>query len=250
MVRSVLAALVSFALCAGTQAQAESSSGWDFQVTPYAWLAGLGGEVGTIPGAPPVDVDLKFSDILDDLKFASMVTASARKDPLVFYADTTFVSTSSNVLLGGALFNSVGIKSKTTTLAFAVGRTISESSRGHVDLYAGARAWRLNNKFTIRSATGALALRKETASWIDPLIGITGRYRASDRWSLFGALELGGFGVGADSEWSVMAGATYDFSERVGLSFGWRHLEVDYSKTGVVFDVQQSGPFLGATFKF
>jgi hypothetical protein len=237
-------------MCVGAEAKAENSSGWQFRVTPYAWMSGLGGEVGTIPGAPPVDVDLKFSDILDDLEFASMVMASARKGRLVFYMDSTYASTSSNAPLGGVLFNSVGIKSKTTNLAFAVGRTVSESSNGYIDLYAGARAWWLDNKFTIRPVAGAATTRKETASWIDPLIGITGRYRASDRWSLFGTLEVGGFGVGADTEWSVMAGATYNISERVGLSFGWRHLEVDYSETGVVFDVQQSGPILGATFQF
>jgi hypothetical protein len=35
----------------------------------------------------------------------------------------------------------------------------------------------------------------------------------ADRWTLFGQAEVGGFGIGADSEWSVLAGATYDFSE-------------------------------------
>ena len=67
---------------------------------------------------------------------------------------------------------------------------------------------------------------------------------------MFGALEIGGFGVGAESEWSVTAGANYTMSERVDLTFGWRHLEVDYREAGVVFDARQTGPFVGATFKF
>lgn len=250
MLRSFFAALSVVAISAGTETRAESLPEWEFRITPYVWMSGLDGKVGAFPGTPPADVNLKFSDIVDDLDFASMVMASARKGPLVLFLDSTFVSTSTNAPLGGAIFNSAGIKSKTATLAFAAGGTISETSKGSVEAYAGARAWWLENEFTLRPVAGGAVARKEKASWIDPLIGITGRYRASDRWSLFGTLEVGGFGVGADIEWSVMAGATYNVSERFGLSFGWRHLAVDYSEAGILFDIQQSGPVLGATFQF
>jgi len=48
----------------------------------------------------------------------------------------------------------------------------------------------------------------------------------------------------------VLAGARYEFSDLWGVSFGWRHLEVDYDKDGIVFDVTQTGPVIGATFRF
>ena len=68
--------------------------------------------------------------------------------------------------------------------------------------------------------------------------------------TLVAARMLGGFGVGADLEWSVMAGATYAVTERFGLTMAWRYLAVDYEQDGIVFDVTQSGPLLGATFRF
>jgi hypothetical protein len=34
------------------------------------------------------------------------------------------------------------------------------------------------------------------------------------------------------------------------VSVGWRILAVDYEKDGIVFDVTQSGPLLGAKFWF
>jgi hypothetical protein len=148
------------------------------------------------------------------------------------------------------LFDSVAIKSETTTFALALGRTVAETPQGSLDAYVGARAWWLENRFTLNEVGGGLSSRTEKANWVDPLIGVAGRYALSDRWSLFGSLEVGGFGVGAESEWSVLAGATYHFSERFSTSFGWRHLEVDYDEDGVLFDVAQSGPLLGATFRF
>lgn len=242
------AALVSVALVsgvAGSQAQE-----WEFQVTPYAWMSGLSGDVGTIPGLPAGSVDLAFGDILEDLDFAGMLMASARSGPWVFYLDTTYVRTSSAEKLGGVVFDRAEIESETTTLALAVGRTLTRTPRGSVDAYLGARGWWLENTFELRGIGGGRIERTEKADWVDPLVGMAGRYRVADRWTLFGALEVGGFGVGADSEWSALAGATWQVGEAFGASFGWRHLEVDYDEGGVVFDVRQSGPVLGATFRF
>ena len=97
---------------------------------------------------------------------------------------------------------------------------------------------------------GGSADRTEKTDWVDPLVGVAGRCQASDRWPLFGAIEVGGSGVGADSEWSVLAGATYDVTDGFGVSAGWRHLEVDHDGNDVLFDLSQSGPVIGATFRF
>ena len=238
------------ALSAAGAAHAQSASDWEWQATPYAWMSGLKGDVGTVAGLPPTEVDMSFSDVLDDLDFAGMFLASARNGPWVFYLDTTYVKTSTTEPLGGILFDSIGIRSETTTFALAAGRTVASSPKGHLDAYVGARGWWLTNSFKLNGVNGGSTSETEKASWVDPLIGVAGRYQANDRWTLFGALETGGFGAGADSEWSVLAGATYAVSDRFGVSMGWRHMEVDYDKDGVLFDVKQSGPVLGATFRF
>lgn len=237
-------------LASASGAAAQSAADWEFQVTPYAWLSGLAGDVGTIPGLPAGSVDLSFGDILEDLDFAGMLMASARNGPWVVLVDATYVRTSSTETLRGVVFDSVTVESETTTLALAVGRTLAETERGSVDAYLGARAWWLENTFDLRGVGGGFSTRTEKADWIDPLIGIAGRARASDRWTLFGAFEVGGFGVGAESEWSAIAGATYQFTELFGASVAWRHLEIDYDEDGVLFNVRQSGPVLGATFRF
>lgn len=249
--KKTLWAYLILALIGGSSAaQAQGASGWEFQVSPYGWLTGLDGAVGAIPGAPPVDVDLSFGDILENLDVGGMLLASARKGPWVIYADTIYSRLTAKEELGGVIFDSVKIRNETAVFALAAGRTVAQSPQGSIDAYVGARAWSMKNRFELRDVGGGRSTRTEKADWIDPIIGISGRYRLADRWMLFGALEVGGFGVGADSEWSVLGGASYAFTERFAASFAWRHLEVDYDKNGILFDASLSGPVLGATFRF
>lgn len=226
-----------------------TAQSWEFEVTPYAWMAGLQGDLGTVPGYPSQPVDLSFGQIAEDLDYAFMLFASARSDPWVVFFDSTIVKTTSGEDVGGDLVNSVEIESKTSTLALAVGRTVAVGPAHRIDLYAGARAWWLENDYEVDTVLGK-GNRSEDASWVDPLVGAGGNYRASEDWNLFGSAEIGGFGVGADIEWTLMAGATYAINERFGVTFAWRHQVVDYNDDGIVYDVTQTGPLLGATFRF
>lgn len=245
-----LSALLAMVIV-GTSAEAQSQ--WEFNVTPYGWLAGLDGDLGTLPGVPSEEVSLSFGDILDDLDYGLFLFSSARNGPWVIFLDASAVQTTATEDIGGPIVDNIEIVSRTSNLALALGYSVARTNQYNIDVYGGARAWWLDNEITVKpqSATGLGKYKASSdASWIDPLIGVAGQYVASDSWTLFGGAEVGGFGVGADLEWSVMAGATYAFTETFGVSFGWRHLAVDYEQDGIVFDVSQSGPLIGATFKF
>lgn len=249
---------IAAALCASMSSllptsAAHAQAAWKFNVTPYAWLAGLDGDLGTVPGLPSQDVSLSFGDILDDLDYGLFLFASARNGPWVLYFDGSAVQTTSTEGIGGPIVDSIEVESRTSNLAIAAGRTVADSDRYLVDAYFGARAWWLDNEFTVapQPATGLARIKESTdASWVDPLVGIAGRYTVSDRWDLFGSAEIGGFGIGADLEWSVTAGGTYAVNDWFGLTAAWRYLAVDYEQDGVVFDVSQTGPLFGATFRF
>ena len=245
--------LFCVALCAapvGAHADPTQALSWQFQLTPYIWMSGLSGDVGTLPNGSPIEVDLSFRDVLEDLDIAGMVYGSARNDRWAVFLDATHVSSSATEALGGIVLDSVRVESDTTTFALAVGRTFVQADQMSATAYVGARAWWLDSATELRGVGGAVSRQTSSASWVDPLIGVTGQLQPNDRWSLTGALEVGGFGVGADFEWSALAAATYSVSDWFGVSFGWRHLEVDYSSGDTLFDIRQSGPLLGATFVF
>ncbi|ANT61800.1 hypothetical protein AYJ57_15125 [Salipiger sp. CCB-MM3] len=222
---------------------------WEFRITPYVWMAGLEGDLGTIPGFPAQSVDLSFGDIWDDLEYGLFLSGTARNGPWVIYFDSSIVQTDSTEKIGGPNVDKVNIKSETSTLTLAFGGTVSQSYTHNLDLYGGFRYWNLKNDYRVYTPSGRIK-RETDVDWTDPIVGIAGRYALSDRWQAFGAADIGGFGVGSDFEWSLMAGVSYAFAEDFSLAFGWRVLDVDYDDDGVVYDTTQSGPILGVTFRF
>lgn len=232
---------------AGTQANAQSK--WEFNVTPYAWMSGLSGNLGTVPGLPSQPVDLSFGDILDDLDYGFFLFSSARNGTWAIYFDGSLVQTTSNEAIGGLVVKNLEVESRTLNAALAFGRTVSKSQNHSVDVYAGLRYWEIKNNFKVTTA-GPVLKPSSSADWADPVIGVAGRYMINDRWSLFGSADIGGFGVGSDMAWTLQAGANYAVTDLFSVSFGWRHMSVDYEDDGIVFDVSQSGPLIGASFKF
>lgn len=250
MKTTILSCVVLSISASGVAAETEGASDWRFQLTPYVWMSGLQGDVGRLANGAPIEVDLSFQDVLEDLDIAGMLYGSARSGDWALFLDATYVSSSSTEALGGILFDSAKVESDTTTLALAVGRVFARSEGMSATAYVGARAWWLDNTIEVRAAGGGVSRESSSESWVDPLIGVTGQYMPNETWTLTGALEIGGFGVGADFGWSALAAATYKVSDQFGVSVGWRHLEVDYDTGGTLYDVRQTGPLLGATFVF
>ena len=68
---------------------------WRFTVAPYIWGVGLSGDVG-IFGRGPVDVDIPFSDILENLDFAAMGVAEAHNGTWGVFVDLNYTSLSAD----------------------------------------------------------------------------------------------------------------------------------------------------------
>jgi hypothetical protein len=230
-----------------------AQSEWEFNITPYAWFAGLEGDLGTVPGFPSQPVDLSFGDILDDLEYGAFLYASARNGPWVILFDGSSVKTTQTESVGGPAVDKVTVESRTSNFALALGYRVVSTAQSNVHLYAGARGWWLENDFRVKTqpATGLGTLKSDSdADWVDPLVGVSGQRSLTDRWSIYGAAEVGGFGIGADLEWSLLAGAEYAINDWFSITAAWRYLSVDYEDDGIKYDVDQSGPLLGATFRF
>ncbi len=244
------AALAAFSLTSPAAAQS-----WEFKITPYAWLSGIDGDIGAgpIPGVPPQSVDLSFGDVWDVLDYAAMLYATARYDRWVLIFDGTTAKLKDTVGVNGEIVDNLTVKSTVSNLALAVGRTVATGPDYRVDVYAGGRAWWLDNRFEVETTTasGLGTIKKGSdASWVDPIIGVAGQYRLDERWEIFGGADIGGFGVGADIEWNLFGGANYLVNDRFALTAGFRALSVDYDQDGIVYDVTQAGPLIGATFRF
>ena len=222
--------------------------GWTFAVSPYFWAAGMSGDTGLF-GLPTVHMDMKFSDILDDLDFAAMTIGEARYGRYSLFGDIMYSKISSDADTPRGIFaESVGVESETFTGTFGGGYAVLQDERGNLDLVGGARVWYAKTGISFNGGIFDGVDRSDSATWVDGLAGVRAKYSITDNvyltgWGLVGAGQ-------ADLDWDVAGGIGYKFNDTFSAVAGYRALGVDYSDDGFVLDIVEQGPILGAVFHF
>ena len=221
---------------------------WQFQFSPYFWLAGLHGIGGV--GNRTVAVEESFSDVFDALNFAFMATFEARKGKFISLTDLEYVSVSDEKATPGPLFSTVDAGFKTFIFDQEVGyRVLENPEKGaSLDVVGGARIWRVKTDFEFGAGILPATRIEASRSWVDAVGGLRGKMALSQKMFLTGKFDLGG--GGSQFTWQVFGGAGYNLNPKIALIFGYRVLDVDYDKNNFVYDMNQRGPIVGVGFKF
>jgi len=242
--------VVAVSLVAPT-ADAQTSSGeWQFAVAPYLWAAGMDGTMTV--GEMEQDIDVPFSDVLDDLDFALMGHFDMRNDRWMVSSDLVFVDlgTSEDV---DPIEPGDPINVKT-----GLDMTLFELAGGYrvtpvFTLLVGGR-W-VDMTAEISVLDGLQGHHAEASkSWLDPLVGVHAFVPLSQRWWLGLRGDVGGFGVGSELSWQAYADIGWQVSDLVAIILGYHALDIDYEGgTGIQtaeLDLMLSGPQLGVAFRF
>ncbi|MEH6524821.1 MAG: hypothetical protein V7723_02015 [Sneathiella sp.] len=243
----------------------EKAKNWEHEVKLYLYATAIEGDLGIRNVNVPLDVE--FSDILDNLEFGTMGFYEARKDDqLSLMFDIAYLSlynkqspVSNNVV-------TVNAKAELSQLVVEalVGYKVidfedpdSFSGNVKVDLIGGARYNELNLSLgTAVSVLGftSAAVRKKKVSWVDPIIGFRARFNPSEksRLTLYG--DIGGFGVGSNNTWQILASYAYLFDNNIEVTAGYRVLYMDYDEGSgadyFAYDATYSGPMIGIGYRF
>lgn len=250
-------------------APAPDTSEWRFTLAPYVWGVGLSGDVGLF-GKGPVDIDIPFSDILENLDFAAMGVAEAHNGTWGVFVDLNYTSLSADqsrsrtfekdvldltLEFTGEVSAEADIKEFIATF-MGQWRAV-DSDQMTLDVMAGARYWNIENDITARGQldVGPITIIKQLsgsdgASWVDPMVGVKSRIDTDTAFYFTGWGMVGGFGIGSDFNWDVMGGVGYEWTDHFSTVLGYRALGVDYEDDGFVYDVVQQGVALGAVFNF
>jgi hypothetical protein len=216
----------------------------------------LNGDVGLF-GREPINIDMSFGDILDDLRFGGMLVAEAHNDTWGLFGDIVYVRTESgNSAVRTVLNTPVSLDVTVDTSSFT-GTLMGEyrvvaSPTVSVDLMGGVRIWSVDNDIDAVLASDGTPVAQfsgdDGATWADPMIGVKARFNTGTPW-FFNAWGMIGAGS-SDLSWDALGGVGYQWNDRFSTVGGYRALGVDYSDDGFVYDVVQHGPYLGAVFHF
>lgn len=276
------------ALCLGGTfliGTAAADDAWKVRTTLYGWLTSITGSVAV--NGNEVDIDADFSDTASEMDslVALMGYTEARKKPWGVYFDLVYANIG---FTGGSARETSPIPGLTISADSRSGVDLAllvaelggmyelgswETSKGGttgLDVLAGVRYFHtsVDLSFEITGAVnlpplglsqeGSLAVaRSGDIDWVDPMIGLRLRhdFAGGDRLQLRG--DIGGFGVGSEFSWQLMAAYAHDFTwgdSVLSLALGYRVLDVDYSTGSGLsefdFNTTIHGPLLGLTFRW
>ena len=221
---------------------------WQFQVSPYFWLASLHGTAGV--GNLTTQVDESFSDVFHSLDFALMGFFEARKGRLVILTDLEYVAVSDDKATPGPLFSDVNAKFKQFIFDPEVGYRVFENpAKGQfIDVLGGIRVWHVSTELDFGAGILPATQVEGSRNWVDAVVGLRGKMALSEKLFVTGKFDLGG--GGSKFTWQFFGGGGYNVNPKVALIFGYRVLDVNYDKNNFLYDLNQRGPIMGLGFKF
>lgn len=214
---------------------------WSFRITPYLWLPTLNTE--TAVGEQ--DKAESSVSVLEVLDFAALVAGEARKGRYTILGEFNYLDLSQDSSGPGGLVRAeTGLDGVLASIMG--GYAFAYDDRLRVEGLAGARLWSLNASVDF----DALPEASTSETWVDPVVGLRASYAVTDAISVQGLADIGGFGVGSEFQWELLARVGYAVSDRWTLAAGWRHLEVDVDRGRLDLEMSLTGPFLAVDFTF
>ena len=249
--RLTAALAVVFYCLVATASPARAEAGtdqdrWEFSGSAYLWAAGVKGT-----DAAGDDIDVSFSDVLEDLDGGLMGILAAHKGSWTLLADVLYLSihqeTSSTAnIIGIPAKLDVDVKLKGFVSTFGVAYRVIDDDMTSIDLLVGARYFKLDLDFD--ADVGASKIKySDSEDALDGIIGAQAKIALSERWYLSGYADVGA----GDSKltWQVWPGVGYRF-ENVDAVAGYRHLKWETDDGDTIDDLSFSGPTVGVKFRF
>ncbi|MEQ8374355.1 hypothetical protein ACVDG9_02485 [Roseibium sp. RP-7] len=219
---------------------------WNFSVTPYFWMAGLGGET-----ASGDDISMPFNQVIKNLSFAVMTSIAAEKGRFGVYSDLIYMNLEgSKTTTAKIVRRTFDAKLDATIQGFittnALGYKIVDTPGTAIAGFGGFRYLWLNTDLDF-SLGNFNASASGQGQVIDAVVGLRGETKFADRWSVG---YYGDIGTGqSDVTWQLFGAIGYEI-KNVDLFAGYRYIGWRFDDVAGLDALDVHGPVLGARFKF
>jgi hypothetical protein len=216
----------------------------------------------------PARVDMDYGDIFEQLQFAASIHAEAWRGRVRLLTDVMYIQMNEDVPLSHPDAEvTVNANSEQVHWEFGGGYLLTGLLREgmarsplRIEAIGGGRYVYLDLELNFQVSSSALpgqqrleGSRKEKKSWVDPFVGGRALWYVADHWLLIGRADIGGFGVGSELTWNVIARVDYRASEFFWLTAGYRWYDINYEDGSgdqkFVYDTRRSGVVVALTFR-
>ena len=210
-------ALVALGIAGGASAQ----EGWDWQVAPYLWSAGIKGDVRL--GAIEREVDIKFSDIADKMAGAVLLHAEAhRGDRQAIFGDFIFMGLEPEdevATVGGVT------EAEFNTTIFEAGYLHGGGER--IGIEFGLRYW----DFELVLDPATLPEVERSSDWVDGFVGIRKERALGPNWTWQSRINIGA--GGSDSAFGLQSTFARELSSGNSFIIGLKTLGINKEEESV-----------------
>jgi hypothetical protein len=229
----------AFALLASASyAEAQTTDDeWQFELTPYLWLAGITGDmVSEGVDLPPINPGYQFFS-LENFDGVVFLTFMAEKKQWVIHSDLVYISFA-DTFQAGPVEASFDLSGGTAELSAGY----RPNGWQNTNLIFGLRGVKANLDVALTPApTGS-----DSRSFVDPIVGASHRRTFDNQWGLIARGDIGG--TSSELMVNAMLAGTYQFTETFALAFGYRYLKIDFKESDFVIDLSIQGYSVGFQF--
>jgi hypothetical protein len=223
-------------------------------VTPYIPLFGVYAKTTTgLARAPEVNSSVGPFELLGHLDGVPMIgSAEIRDGPISLLGDVLHVPLESTITTRNVFYQggqaALTMNTGTALLLYRV----FEAPNQFADFGGGFRAWGFGARVALNPGQLPGESVNRRAGWGDPLIAGRYHFDFGNGFGLTAYGDLGGFGLGAHTDWQLIGTVDYALNSWINLRVGYRSLNFNYSASdsNLGFDVHLRGPILGGTFRF
>ena len=257
-------ALLALAMTSPIAAHAEEaggSMGWQHRLTVYGWFPSIEGTINyDLPGSGD-SASSDASDYLDKLKMAFMGAYEGRRDEWSLKVDLIYLNfgnTDQNAISIpiGPGQPQIQVAAKQDLIGWQLGLyggySAVQTEDVTLDVMAGLRYLdidldaRLDISGPLPPTIPSRELSESVGLW-DGVVGVKGHFDLNKNWYIPYHLDVG---TGdSDLTWQALGGVGYRF-DWGGVLLGYRYLYYDQGDSGVIQDLEFSGPVFGVNFDF
>lgn len=240
---------------AAAESEFTDTDRWKIELTPLLWIAGIEGDVETRFGAD-FSTSADFADIFENLDFGAMLHAEVSKGKFAVLFDGVYMDVDSEATgpLGQGIDGEVRLALADVGVGYRfVDAPLADSGRNPrlmLDGLAGVRYVGVR----VKLEPELLSTRSRSADLFDPYVGGRVLFAATDRLTLVAKGTIGGFGVGADLDWTAGAFVDYQLAQWCSVVAGYYIMGLEFEDggrlDGLDFDATFHGPVVGMTFRF
>ena len=224
---------------------------WSFSLTPYFWLAALGGHAN-LHGTRVV-FSTPISRTRHDLDVSIGARFEASTGPWAFLLDPDYVKVTQSTYSRPS--NAKSTYESIMTDGGVYYQILDYASRGQseplssLELLAAARVVSLHT--SVQFLNNQTQPQSDTSCVVVPLIGARLKYNATPKIHTWLSADFGGLEVGhVSSTWSASLGASFQVVDYLALSLGYKALGINYSKEAITINTLLQGPVLALTLSY